>query len=512
MALALIKAGYGKETPLERGLLARFTQGAMAEIQNVNPQNWFGPGQPLRKIAPTGVQPRVFDYSTNINLDYTPKAHEGAPFALLRELADSYPLLRCVIETRKDQVSRVGHSFTLRQKTGEKPSQLKERAASDARIDALNEFFDKPDGESNFADWQRMILEDTFVIDAPAVTPRWRNDAKVYGFDVIDGATISRVIDVNGRTPVAPDTAYRQIIKGMPSVDLMQPAPQFSKRDQLFYFPRNIRTNRLYGYSPVEQIALTINLGLRRRIFQLQYYTEGTIPDVFIQGPDGASETTLQQLETMWNEKFNTTAARRKANWIPFGSKVTMAKEAVLADMMDELIIREVAYAFSISPGSLVKMVNRASGQQMSEDAKAEGLEPILFWFKGFMDGLLAFLGCPDIQFEWGTYTRENPLQQAQIDQIYLSTVDSEGHSVKVANEVRESIGLEEMDFTAQDEAKAQEMQDQQLREEQTDRADTARPKSADLARAALKKNGIGFRLAQKRHGMSRQSSARRDY
>jgi len=512
MASALIKAGLGKEIPLSRGLLARFTQGAAAEIANVNASNWFGPGQPLARVAPAGVQPRRFDYPFGINLDYTPKAHEGSSYELLRELADSYPLLRTVIETRKDQVARVGHSLTLRQKADEKPTQFKERAAADKRIDILEEFFAKPDGEHSFSDWQRMILEDMFVIDAPAVTPRWRNDAKVYGFDVIDGASISIVVDVQGRAPVAPEVAYRQIIKGVPSVDMMQPARQFPKTDQLFYFPRNVRTNRLYGYSPVEQIALTVNLGLRRRIFQLQYYTEGTIPDVFINAPENASETTMQQLETMWNEKFATTAARRKANFIPFGSKVTEAKEAVLADMMDELIIREIAYAFNVSPGSLVKMVNRASGEQMSEDAKAEGLEPVLFWFKEFMDSLLAFLGAADIEFEWGMYTRENPLQQAQIDQIYLSTVDSEGNSVFSANEVRETLGLEAREMPDNSQANGESLEDAQLREEQTNRADTARPKSAGNFRAALKKNGIAFRLARKRRGLPPRSNARRGY
>lgn len=512
MALALIKEGFGKETPLNRGLLARFTQGAMAEIANAGAGSWMGPAQPLARVAPAGVQPRRFDYPFGANLDYTPKAHEGTTFDILRELADSYPLLRTVIETRKDQICRVGHSFTLREKTDEKPSQFKERQAGDKRIDALNEFFSKPDGQIKFSDWQRMILEDMFVIDAPAVAPRWRNDGKVYGFDAIDGGTISRRIDINGRTPIAPEVAYQQIIKGVPACDLMQPAPQFPKTDQLFYFPRNIRTNRLYGYSPVEQIALTINLGLRRRIFQLEYYTQGTLPDSFVNAPENASPDQMTQLEAMWNEKFATTAARRKANFIPFGAKVTQAKEAVLADTMDELIIREIAYAFSISPGSLVKMVNRASGQQMSEDAKAEGLEPILFWWKEFMDEALVFLGCPDIEFQHGVYTRENPLQQAQVDQIYLSTVDSEGHSVYQANEVRETLGLEQLDFTAQDEAAAAAAADEQLRQEQDNAADTPRPKSAGAPGSALKKNSIGFRLAQKRRAILRRSAARKAY
>jgi hypothetical protein len=106
-------------------------------------------------------------------------------------------------------------------------------------------------------------------------------------------------------------------------------------------------------------------------------------------------------------------------------------------------------------------------------------------------------------------YTRENPFQQAQIDQIYLSTVDSEGHSVFAANEVREKLGMDEMDFTAQDAAAAA-AETERLRQQQEVTADTPRPKSA--SGAALKKNVMWSRLAQKRHAISRQSSARRDY
>ncbi len=185
--------------------------------------------------------------------------------------------------------------------------------------------------------------------------------------------------------------------------------------------------NRLYGFSPVEQITLTVNIGLRRQISQLQYFTDGTIPDVFLEAPEGLSEDRMTQFETLWNEKFASTAARRKGNFIPFGAKVTFAKDPKLKDELDEYLARQIAYAFSVSPTALVKMVNRAAGQQMAEDAKAEGLEPILYWFKEFMDDLLEFMGCGDIEFSWETYTRENPLQQAQINQIYLSTIDDQG-------------------------------------------------------------------------------------
>jgi hypothetical protein len=520
MARGLLNTGYGSATPVADGLLARFTAGVRSEI-STGVNGWMGPGTPIPPVAPSGTQPRRWDYRFGQNIDYQPKIAEGCCYSLLRDLAEGYDLVRMVIETRKDQVARVPWSFQLRPLPDEPPSKTKERQLGDKRIPMLDQFFKKPDAEHSYSDWQRMILEDMFVCDAPAVLPRWRRDGGIFCFDVIDGTTISLLIDEDGRGPMPPDPCYRQIIKGMPAVFMMMPCPQLPKTDQLFFFPRNCRTNRLYGFSPVEQIMLTVNIGLRREIFQLQYYTDGTIPDVFIEAPEGLSEDRLQQFETMWNEKFATTAARRKANMIPYGTKVTFAKDQVLKDEMDEYLARKVAYAFSVSPTALVKMVNRAAGAQMSEDAKAEGLEPILYWYKEFIDQLLDFMGCGDIEHEWGQYTRENPLQQAQIDQIYLSTVDDQGHSVYRANEVREKQGLDQIDFAKEDEEQHQidldnqqdqidlqnknapdeSEQDQQLRQEQTNRADTSRPKALkskkkDLAsRRATLQNALTKRL-----------------
>jgi hypothetical protein len=52
--------------------------------------------------------------------------------------------------------------------------------------------------------------------------------------------------------------AYQQILKGYPAID-------YSVRDVL-YRPRNLRVNRVYGMSPVEQIVTTVNIALRRQI------------------------------------------------------------------------------------------------------------------------------------------------------------------------------------------------------------------------------------------------------
>ena len=57
-------------------------------------------------MAPPEVKGRQFDYPFGANLNYIPRADISISFAELRALADALPLLRAVIETRKDQDRR----------------------------------------------------------------------------------------------------------------------------------------------------------------------------------------------------------------------------------------------------------------------------------------------------------------------------------------------------------------------------------------------------------------------
>jgi hypothetical protein len=95
--------------------------------------------------------------------------------------------------------------------------------------------------------------------------------------------------EATGRTPLPPDPAYQQVLKGLPAVNY--------SRDELIYAIRNPRTNRVYGYSPVEQIIMTVNIAMRRQLSQLQYYTEGNIPEAMIGVPDPWNPDQIRQFQ-----------------------------------------------------------------------------------------------------------------------------------------------------------------------------------------------------------------------
>ena len=120
---------------------------------------WFGPLAPTPPAAPPEVAGRQWDYPSGFNLALGPRANEPVGFATLRRLADGWDLLRLVIETRKDQIGRMAWSI------GRRPGTTPDLAtAADATA-----FFRRPDGIHGWADWLRMLLEELFVVDAPAL-------------------------------------------------------------------------------------------------------------------------------------------------------------------------------------------------------------------------------------------------------------------------------------------------------------------------------------------------------
>jgi hypothetical protein len=96
-------------------VFARLAQATRHAITGVSPDTWFGPQQPLAPPAPPEVKGRQFDYAFGANLNYIPHTEGGVSFAELRALADALPLLRVVIETRKDQIA--SQNFTVRQRS-----------------------------------------------------------------------------------------------------------------------------------------------------------------------------------------------------------------------------------------------------------------------------------------------------------------------------------------------------------------------------------------------------------
>ncbi len=424
--------GGGRSSPIEPGFIQRAIQGVNFAIRGIIPSTWFGPQQPLTPVAPAEVKGRTWDYPVGYNLYITQRPYEGINFNLMRGLADNYDILRLVIETRKDQLARMKWRIKHRPGTGSNGGGPgKPTKEAQGHIKQVMDFMTYPDQEHNWDQWLRIILEDMLVIDAATIYPRKTKGGQPYSFEVMDGALIMRKLNADGRTPDPPDVAYQQILKGLPSVDF--------SRDELVYFPRNLRSNHAYGYSPVEQCVRIVNIALRRMTSQLEYYREGNIPEALIAVPKEWTTAQLVEFQAYWDDIMEgNLAQRRHAKFVPGDMKYQETRQPPLKDEFDEWLARVVCYAFSVSPQPFVREMNRATSQSSAEMAQQEGLEPLLIWSKNLMDLLIwKYFQFRDVEFDWEEEIEPDALKQAQINQLYVQS------GIMTVDEIRSSLGLD---------------------------------------------------------------------
>lgn len=407
---------------LEPGVIARVAAGIRYAFTGNAPE-WFGPQSPQNVVVPAeqreGVAGRMLDFPVAYNTRLTPRAGEAVGFQQLRNLGDNYDLMRLIIESRKDQIAKLRWGFKPKDK----------KAKPDDRCKQLQDFFAMPDREHTWDEWVRMLLEDMLVIDAPTIYPRMTRGGDLYALEPVDGATIKRVIDVRGRTPEAPDTAYQQILKGLPAVDYT--------RDELIYRPRNVRTNKVYGYSPVEQVIMTVNIAMRRQVHQLQYYTEGSTPDMLFGVPDTWQPEQIRSFESWFNGLLSgNTAERARAKFIPSGAAPINTKDKALKDEYDEWLARIVCYAFSVSAQPFCKEVNKATAETARKQALAEGMAPVQNWVKNLVDLIvIKYFRWTDLEFYWEFEDERTPLERAQCDEIYAR------NKIRTDDEIRADNG-----------------------------------------------------------------------
>lgn len=392
---------------------------------------FFPSGMPIKPTAPAQVAGRARDFPPYINLSYAPRSEQGdnaIDFKTLIRMASpadgGLDLLRLAIETRKDQMAAQRWSIRGKKKNDDGGPKARQFEA----------WLAKPDGVHTFRQWMRMLLEDHFVIDAPALyisqvggRPLW---------EVIDGQTIKLLITADdGRTPLPPLPAYQQILVGLPACDYTV--------DELGYYAYNLLPRRMYGMSRVEQCLVTIRTALERAVSQLSYYSEGTTPDGFMELP---KDFTLEQVQ-QWTEWFNSELAgqsgeRHKIRFVLQDSKYTATKTEILKDSFDEWLARIICFCFSLSPQALVKEMNRATSQTAKQSAHEEGLEPTKLWFKDTMDDLLVRSGNPTLEWQWEDEEIVDPDLKAKVIQSYYGGSTGTAKAIITLAEARQMGGF----------------------------------------------------------------------
>ena len=482
-------SGYGPFLPRPSRV---FTDGA------------FGPMDPIQPapvdVPPVGGQfpdPRWWQYRVGWNLPTQPGT-EGlklASFDQLYTLANKYSVARRCIELRKEEIRGLEWSIDLTTQAA-KAYQGDHKAMKDfgERAALATRFFRHPDPDFfSFGMFLDALLEEIFVYDALCLIfrPKYGKGLGLglLGSDLdsmrlVSGPTVRPLLDMHGGKPRPPAPAYQQFLFGVPRSDyqtvisgsdiddygLTGAEVNAFRADTMLYAPLVTRRETPYGFPPVEQALLPIISGLQKQEYQLSYYTEGTVPAVYISpGDPNMTPTQVRELQDALNGMAGDPAYHLKVIVLPPGSKVEPQRPVDLADTFDTLVQTQVCMAFDVTPeelGLLPSVGSPGAGGGTNASALrfgAAGRDPktrkstkplLLFLTDIFNYVLQDICGQPDMQFSFEGLVDDEDKQA--ITELGVQQVQN---GIASIDEVRERLdmppwGLQETSepvvFTAQ--------------------------------------------------------------
>lgn len=468
----------------------RGAQAVMPRPPGVFETGAFGPGTPLWPMTidfpdpeTDTIEPRRTQYPVFWNFPVGTPGSEGlgkmAPFGVLRTLADEYNIARRCIEARKKEILGLAWDIVPTPQAAEAmKGSISAKTDWEKRKSQVMEFMMRPDRSpdspyDNWAEWMEVILEDRYVIDAVALylhPPLGGPGSGVMGsnigsLDVIDGSTMRPLYDLRGGTPPPSSPAFQQFLWGVPRTDYATPAEgkdpdelngfvDAFKYRELKYLTNVKRDWTPYGFSPVEQALLPIQIGLARQRGQLQWFTEGSVPYLYVVPGNELIQSPQQvrQLQNALNSIAGDQAWKQKIIVLPPGSDMKPIKDPTLSDNSDEFFIGLTTMHFGMSPqdlgiipklsGVLSAGSGRALANANNQNSQDHWLEPetnaLAIFHNWIIQGVLKQV---DMMFSWTGL--DAPQDESQLAQDAIGKVNA--HLISI-DEGRTELGLEPYD------------------------------------------------------------------
>ena len=375
-----------------------------------NGSDWPSPGVPFSPLY-DHVDPREWDFNPSINMDRTPRGGEENAFALLEELADHNDVVQYGIRSRTDET--VAQEWTWIPRKG---IPADDPRAKDAVYNA-QVWWEKPNRRDNlyFDQWIAGILKDVFVTDALTLFPKMAKDGSIHSLVQIDGKSIKPVIDNFGHPPEPPFPAFQQVIHGLIRGDYTT--------DELIYRPTNPQVGSPYGRSITEMCLMHVVTGIRAWAWDLAQFTEGTLPEMFVEMPDVDPKSVQLWLKMMNETLAGSDRQRHRIRPLPKGANPIPVHATVWSAARNEWIARVICALFSVNPMPFVSQVNRATAEVAETQKLDLGLRPI----KKTLANIITELeqrrtGSDLIRFAWVEDKTDMSLDRATVVKIFLDS------------------------------------------------------------------------------------------
>src|SRR5260221_425090 len=350
----------------------------------------FAPGDPIRPapmLDDAFGGPRVFAYSTGVNITAIPRNTEGIGFLQLRNLARLYWGVQACVEVILRILDRlelqvVPHPDFL----GVGDDGNADKWLEPAR--RIRDWFEQPHRTQGLHPWMRAVMRDLLEIDACGVFHERTRRGQLAGLRLIAGDTLIRYIDTVGTVPVRPYPAYRQAVHGAIGWE--------GTADDLDYLRVEERTDSLYCLPPTEQIIVILNTALRAQSFDLTQYTRVSTPDGWVETDNPALlNVSADQIKT-FEDLLNATLAGNDALRVGLKAmipgwhyKQTKANQAPLP-LHEFLLAATVSmYGLSKEELSFTDTSNRSTGAKQEDVVYRNAVRPRTDFIARYFNGII---------------------------------------------------------------------------------------------------------------------------
>jgi SPP1 gp7 family putative phage head morphogenesis protein len=445
----------------------------------------FGPFSPILPVPvdmpPPGgerAQPRRWQYPVGYNLPAGTPGADGfklASFDQLKTLSRVYSILRTCIQIRKSEIRALDWDIVLTTDAAKayKGDRAAMRDFGERRAKAIR-WFRRPDPNYfSFSSFLDTMLDQMFTIDAlslylcPTRGAGKGSGLLGSGLDslwLVDGASIRPLVGLHGELPAPPAPSFEQYIYSVPRTDLttmfagqdLEDAGLTAddmrgtyRGDQMLYLPTLAQADSPYGFSMVERALIPVMTGLQKQAYQLSYFTEGTVPAVYVSPGDvQMTPNQIRELQDALNAIAGDPAWHMKVIVLPPGSKTMPQKQIEIVDQADEWIATEVAMVCDINPmelGVLPKVSTVASPFAAREMAQASrtihqriSTKPTLSFVQDIFNMVLQDIAAQgDMRFLFSGM--EEVQDQAALTDLGIKQVQS---AVRSIDEFRDMLGL----------------------------------------------------------------------
>jgi len=402
---------------------------------------------------------------------------------LLRRLAAS-PFVDMCINTIVDNISAIPWDIVPKEESDEITEEVQKK------IDHVKSFFDNPN--TNKESWekiQRVFVRDILEIDSGVINKIFNLKEEMVEIVARDGATFTKNPDLYGFITDRDDLLLDYSIGGIasfttPEIDKLneaatamepgwineddvreraayfqygwisgaRPVP-FGKKE-IVWLERNPRSDSVYGRSPVEILAESIQTLIYAIEHNLDYFRDNSIPPGVL-GLEGSDSNGIAAFKEQWEEqqKIKDSSGKWKKLFHKLPIVGHMPKFEKMGFTNAELQLIEgqkwwskmVWACFGVTPtelGYTEDAKGMANQIVQSEVFRKRAINPILRLIEYHINSeIISEFGYDDIKYTYLVFDVEEETKKANLHKLQID------NGTRTVNEIRKSEGLDEVEW-----------------------------------------------------------------